>query len=43
VEAGEARHVEVPRVELELERVRNEVAGARAILEARSRRGGHNR
>ncbi|BDG05102.1 TolC family protein [Anaeromyxobacter oryzae] len=30
VEAGEGRPVEVPRVELELERVRNEVAAARA-------------
>jgi outer membrane protein, heavy metal efflux system len=30
VEAGEGRPVEVPRVELELERVRNEVASARA-------------
>jgi cobalt-zinc-cadmium efflux system outer membrane protein len=30
VQAGEARPVEVPRVELELERVRNDLAGARA-------------
>ncbi|MFL5302134.1 MAG: TolC family protein, partial [Anaeromyxobacteraceae bacterium] len=30
VEAGEGRPVEIPRVELELERVRNEVAAARA-------------
>ena len=33
VEAGEGRPVEVPRVELELERVRNEVAAARGNLD----------
>jgi cobalt-zinc-cadmium efflux system outer membrane protein len=34
VEAGEGRPVEVPRVEIELERVRNDLAAARASREA---------